>query len=252
VEFATIHFQCLVRNKRQPWNGRQIRNAFHTAVALAEFDGKTNLKAPVLQWGHFKSTARASEIFESYLKITLGGSERELASNEKLRAPNPMDPSTGEFRFPRSQQGLKEELNRFRQELEGLTPFATGVSKDVDPRNASSNQFQSQAGPPTSPPPQGPTPMPSMPSHIHPYPPGTMATAHTPNFQLQPVYYPYATPGVPQHSAQLYPSGQPHMQYPQPHMGAPTAGYHQAQYPQPGYYGQPPMGPPPPNSHDFS
>jgi hypothetical protein len=250
VEYATRHFQCLVRNKRQPWNGRQIRNAFHTAVALAEYDGKTDLKAPVLQWQHFRSTAEASERFESYLKITLGGSERELASNEKLRAT--MDPGTGEYRFPRSQQGLKEELNLFRKELSNLTPFATVVSKDVDPRNASSNQFQPQAGPPTSPPPQGPTPVPSMPSHMHAYPPGPMATAHTQNFQQQPVYYPFANPGIPQHSAQPYPSGQPHMQYPQPHMGAPTPGYHQAQYPPQGYYGQPPMGPPPPNSTDYS
>lgn len=238
VEYATKHFQCLIRNNRQAWNGRQIRNAFHTAVALAEYQGKKDDKVAVLRWQHFRSTASASEKFESYLKMTLGYSERELASNEKLRAS--MDPSTGDFGFTRNQQTLKEELSRFKDELDNLTPF-----KDKNPRNALSNQSgghaQMQAGPPL--PTQDQT---TMPPPMYPgWPPRPMTTGHIPGVQQPVPPFPYGNTGYPQHSTQAYQTAPPPMPYAQHQMGIPTAGYHHGQYPQSGVYGQPPMGPTP-------
>ena len=56
------------------WNGRQIRNAFQTAAALAEFDAQSrnqNQKGPVysrLHTKHFNVVAQASQQFDDYIK----------------------------------------------------------------------------------------------------------------------------------------------------------------------------------------
>lgn len=84
--------------KTLQWNGRQIRNAFQTAVALAEF--KTSVKekqhseetpspkakSPVLNLVHFKVIARASIDFNEYLLETHGYDEVTLAKRAFLRA----------------------------------------------------------------------------------------------------------------------------------------------------------------------
>lgn len=77
------------------WNGRQIRNAFQTAVALAEFKAK-NLNeerddmspktSPRLTVDHFKLLARASTQFSEYLRETHGDDEDERAMLDKTRA----------------------------------------------------------------------------------------------------------------------------------------------------------------------
>ncbi|KAI4262402.1 MAG: hypothetical protein L6R42_002424, partial [Xanthoria sp. 1 TBL-2021] len=67
------------------WNGRQIRNAFHTALVLAEYDfhekcqmcekiGDKPPSMPVLQADHFKAVAETSAQFHDYLTDVLGGS----------------------------------------------------------------------------------------------------------------------------------------------------------------------------------
>lgn len=60
------------------WNGRQIRNAFQTAAALAEFDAQSkrqNPKGPVysrLHTKHFKTVSQASKQFDDYIKSFSG------------------------------------------------------------------------------------------------------------------------------------------------------------------------------------
>ncbi|KAI4261055.1 MAG: hypothetical protein L6R42_003740, partial [Xanthoria sp. 1 TBL-2021] len=67
------------------WNGRQIRNAFQTALALAEYDfhdkcrmceeiGDKPPSKPVLLADHFKAVAETSAQFHDYLTDVLGGS----------------------------------------------------------------------------------------------------------------------------------------------------------------------------------
>lgn len=77
------------------WNGRQIRNAFQTAVALAEFkaknsnadrDDSSTKTSPRLTVDHFKLLARASTQFSEYLRETHGDDEDERAILDKLRA----------------------------------------------------------------------------------------------------------------------------------------------------------------------
>jgi len=96
------------------WNGRQIRNAFQTAVALAEFkakfkgeDGRRSAKKaakatsenrpprpPVLKIELFKLIAEASIQFSEYLDQTHGYAEETIAHRENVRAPLAFEPTT--------------------------------------------------------------------------------------------------------------------------------------------------------------
>ncbi|KAL8921440.1 MAG: hypothetical protein Q9172_004032 [Xanthocarpia lactea] len=83
-EFARNHWKDSHR-----WNGRQIRNAFQTAIALAEYDFNERCircettrepppAMPVLEAKHFKAVAETSAQFHDYLKETLGGSTHKV------------------------------------------------------------------------------------------------------------------------------------------------------------------------------
>ena len=75
--YAKQHYRKLHKAKRATWNGRQIKNAFQTAIALADFDNKSpnqdDHAAPheerpaVLTRAHFEVVAKASEGFDDYL-----------------------------------------------------------------------------------------------------------------------------------------------------------------------------------------
>ena len=81
------HIKLFARNHWRDghrWNGRQIRNAFQTAIALAEYDfaGKCKMceetgdkppLKPVLEPEHFKSVAQTSAEFDNYIQRTHGG-----------------------------------------------------------------------------------------------------------------------------------------------------------------------------------
>ncbi|MCJ1472578.1 hypothetical protein MMC13_001227 [Lambiella insularis] len=98
-KFALTHFAELQREKAV-WNGRQIRNAFQTAVALAEYDVfKMNEEykvdaQPRLKAEHFEQVARASMDFDKYLQAVLGGhsdSDSDLARRAQERLEDSHD-----------------------------------------------------------------------------------------------------------------------------------------------------------------
>ncbi|KAL9118847.1 MAG: hypothetical protein Q9187_004598 [Circinaria calcarea] len=71
------------------WNGRQIRNAFQTVLALAEFHAKNSSRESmnsVVTKKHFKIVASASVQFNKYLLATHGMDEDKTASRETMRA----------------------------------------------------------------------------------------------------------------------------------------------------------------------
>ena len=83
------------------WNGRQIRNAFQTASALARFEAhernrKAKAKAeekgndfeptdPQLEVRHFEEIALASYEFDKYISETRGGTDSDIAFQESQR-----------------------------------------------------------------------------------------------------------------------------------------------------------------------
>lgn len=73
------------------WNGRQIRNAFQTAIALAEFKAVKSGSAPkkaTLSTELFERIALASMEFSDYLLETHGGDEDHLAYRDQVRPKN--------------------------------------------------------------------------------------------------------------------------------------------------------------------
>jgi hypothetical protein len=73
MRFARKHWK-----EGNKWNGRQIKNAFQTAVALADWDsmkglanGQVNdsIRCSYLEPRHFETVARASSQFDRYLDM---------------------------------------------------------------------------------------------------------------------------------------------------------------------------------------
>ncbi|KAL8759679.1 MAG: hypothetical protein Q9184_003542 [Pyrenodesmia sp. 2 TL-2023] len=90
-EYAKKHYKELVKKGKTTWNGRQIKNAFQTAIALAEFDANKTQGKPVLALEHFKIVAQASEDFDDYLSRVHGGNEADVAKRFMQRDDDPPD-----------------------------------------------------------------------------------------------------------------------------------------------------------------
>ncbi|KAF7515238.1 hypothetical protein G7054_g14676 [Neopestalotiopsis clavispora] len=91
-EYALHHWKKGKRENR--WNGRQIKNAFQTAVALADYetlsktDDKGNPRGPTfLEQHHFEKVAEASEHFDMYLEKTRM-SDHQRAREGAIREDN--------------------------------------------------------------------------------------------------------------------------------------------------------------------
>ncbi|KAK2053544.1 P-loop containing nucleoside triphosphate hydrolase protein [Colletotrichum caudatum] len=85
---AKKHFIRLEREIRETWNGRQIRNAFQTAIALVEYQYMTkdaDEPKPSLGKKQFKSVAQGSREFDDYLHSVLGSTEAEVARQDAWR-----------------------------------------------------------------------------------------------------------------------------------------------------------------------
>jgi len=92
LQFATDHYNELSGSGAQ-WNGRQIRNAFQTAIALAEYQAQQIRKEyeiegvlpPCLRKAHFETVAKASKHFDQYLEETVGSTATLAAEAHERR-----------------------------------------------------------------------------------------------------------------------------------------------------------------------
>jgi hypothetical protein len=87
LEFAEEYWQD---NPTARWNGRQIRNAFHTAIAMAEFDARKKEEGEeptkiILGREQFEKIASTVRDFDKYLIETVGTTFEERAAKEGLR-----------------------------------------------------------------------------------------------------------------------------------------------------------------------
>ena len=91
LRFAKEHWD---NNPEARWNGRQIRNAFHTAVAMAEFDARAKggtyneQKDIEIKIGReqFEKIAHTVNEFDKYMRDTMKASYATKAAKEKMRA----------------------------------------------------------------------------------------------------------------------------------------------------------------------
>lgn len=84
ITFAKKHFKQLkISEDLMVWNGRQIRNAFQTAIAIANYEhqnrGEKGGVKPVLEASHFKRVAKSAREFDKYLKLTSSYTDAGLA-----------------------------------------------------------------------------------------------------------------------------------------------------------------------------
>lgn len=101
-EYARNHWRKGKRSSK--WNGRQIKNAFQTAVALADWDnhdltqGRGSPDGTVLKAWHFDKVALASAHFDMYLERTRTSDQQRARDeafredNVGLRLPEPSEP----------------------------------------------------------------------------------------------------------------------------------------------------------------
>ncbi|EEH47986.1 uncharacterized protein PADG_04070 [Paracoccidioides brasiliensis Pb18] len=95
--FANKHWQDNKYKPSRRWNGRQIKNAFQTALALANWDfreGKDSakLQRPQVKVAHFNRIAQTSAHFDDYISDIHGIQEEDtygiLAEREEVRKDN--------------------------------------------------------------------------------------------------------------------------------------------------------------------
>ena len=92
LAFAEEHFKDSEKLKTT-WNGRQIRNAFQTSIALAEYEihkARKRFKmqvdpVPRLEAWQFEKVAEASKHFDEYLKATVGLEKDRAMMNRERR-----------------------------------------------------------------------------------------------------------------------------------------------------------------------
>ncbi|XXH01268.1 hypothetical protein Hte_007622 [Hypoxylon texense] len=155
IRFAKKHFFHSDENSR--WNGRQIYNAFKTAIALAEFENqattddnhsnsnnnKKKKSIPVLTASHLRQVALVAKKFDEYLLETQGG-ETTAAMNQqhKVRADAfGLDNSN----TPQQQQKLKRRPTKNRTlDLEELPSTSEEDSDGSDDVSASSDEEEEE------------------------------------------------------------------------------------------------------------
>ncbi|KAK4204943.1 hypothetical protein QBC40DRAFT_75026 [Triangularia verruculosa] len=102
------------RNQSRPsrlWNGRQMKNAFQTAIALANWDfheggGRAELERPLLKASHFIRVAQTSAHFDDYIRDIHGFEDEDdpysiIAGRDELR----QDRNMGSFPDPAVSRG---------------------------------------------------------------------------------------------------------------------------------------------------
>lgn len=131
MEFAEKQFQ-----KGTRWNGRQIRNAFQTAISLAGYDHTKKLASnnpsevptkPKLTKDHFKKVAKASADFDDYVREVMGGEDyARKAEIEEVRADS--------FRLDRSLSQSKVRAIRGPISTPSRADFSADEDSEEDGR----------------------------------------------------------------------------------------------------------------------
>ncbi|KAL8919436.1 MAG: hypothetical protein Q9172_004978 [Xanthocarpia lactea] len=145
MDFAEKHF-AKGRKREWNWNGRQIRNAFQTAAALAEFESHNDHhEVPVrskLRIKHFKLVAQAAEQFDEYIQSidTLTTATRNLhkgVRNDRFAAEDfefgHRDPDKLEPSVPARGLGPRQRPSHDEEE---------GLEAPVRPQPVHSNRTQ--------------------------------------------------------------------------------------------------------------
>lgn len=82
------------------WNGRQIRNAFQSALALAQNESNQSQERTALETSHFRKVADVSSQFNRYIwRVKSGRTDADVARDQGIR----VDEEDDDEDFPQSQ-----------------------------------------------------------------------------------------------------------------------------------------------------
>lgn len=154
MNFAKEHWKDNEISKTN-WNGRQIKNAFQTAIALAEWDyldTQSNPKfkndsGPLLEARHFKKVAEASARFDQYLK-SVRNSDMFNAKAKNNRRDDFVDTGTateGGLRYQNLQEAKRAD--RARRERTSEPDFYVdedGGDSSESPSDSSDDDFKAK------------------------------------------------------------------------------------------------------------
>ncbi|KAL9094035.1 MAG: hypothetical protein Q9165_003705 [Trypethelium subeluteriae] len=149
-KFAKEHWE---ENPDARWNGRQIRNAFHTAIAMAEFDAQgestAGMMGPnqlpskiVLGRDQFAKIASTVKDFDQYMKETMGASYVQKAGKERIRKSD----QQGNIKFGGQQdKGKKSSKKGKKSEADVEEEFSESSSEERTRRKKSSERSKKRA-----------------------------------------------------------------------------------------------------------
>jgi hypothetical protein len=84
TDFYKKHWKAIEKKSSRRWNGRQIKNAFQSALALANWDFRNNSSSkstrPSLNASHFKKVTKTSDHFDDDLADTFREGEDRHAN----------------------------------------------------------------------------------------------------------------------------------------------------------------------------
>jgi hypothetical protein len=134
--FAKRHYK--ENDPQQRWNGRQIRNAFHIAVAMAEdhaaekdekaAEGETKKHTPVLKASYFQLVEDSSTKFDDYLHQVHGMGKQDLAKQNSTRRDD----------WDRGKRDRKSKTTDRRRQVESSESSGTDSSDGEANRYSSS------------------------------------------------------------------------------------------------------------------
>ncbi|KAI1740315.1 hypothetical protein F4680DRAFT_116087 [Xylaria scruposa] len=147
LEFAKRHYNELKDSKDLiVWNGRQIRNAFQTAIAIAAYNanqqgGVRGEAIPVLDASQFEMVARSAKQFDKYLKNASLGTDAEMA---KLAAEREDDyTSSSEDDTKRPKERLKKNKRKTSKKRKNSRRNDSDEDSDDDSEKSSDEELES-------------------------------------------------------------------------------------------------------------
>ena len=114
-----------------PTDGRQIRNAFQTAIALAEWEAQTRNGTPELSDTQFKKIADLTKDFDRYLLSTKKYDDSTIAIANKLRNDK-FGQSRDKEQAVVTSAPISKVTSRRRREPEPMSEFESESDSDED------------------------------------------------------------------------------------------------------------------------
>lgn len=146
LKFAKRHYKNLKRDDMLPWNGRQIRNAFQTAIAIAKYEAKSQNRVPILVANHFEEVADTAKEFDSYLwELVQEKDDAQLAREHDRRLDDwDISRATHRGRYPGHSGHRNKASGKVKRATRGSSTDTNSSSPESSGTNSESDENDSK------------------------------------------------------------------------------------------------------------